>query len=358
MRLGLSADPVLFIGYILSSCLSLIMLGSISPDRLLQQSLVFLLGIIILLYLSRQEDSVFKSFAIGAYALSLLALTITILFATVTRGTLSWLNIAGFSIQPSELTKPFLILTFAYLLDRFPPIKISNILLNFFSYLLPAALILQQPDLGTTLVITAIWLTQLFIAAIPWRYVIIGSIICLASLPLAYSNLKEYQVDRLTTFLNPFADPLGSGYNVIQSMIAVGSGGILGKGLGQGTQSHLRFLPERHTDFAFAAIAEELGLIGSFAILAIMSIFIFRLLNTLTQAKINHNRLILAGSLAYFAFQSLLNIGMNIGVAPVTGITLPLISYGGSSILSTAIVLGIASSIIRGSSPKRLLEIR
>ncbi|MCE7898427.1 MAG: rod shape-determining protein RodA [bacterium] len=358
MRLRIFADPLLLLSYILGSCLSLAMLISISPDRFLQQAIVLVVGLFLLFYLSKQEESVYKSFALIGYLGSLIILLITILFASTTRGTLSWIDVAGFRFQPSELTKPFLILSFASLLERFPPKTLINIIINCLSFIIPAALIMLQPDLGTTLVITAIWLAQIFIAGIPWHYLLLGSLLVLISLPHVYSNLHDYQVGRLTTFLDPFADPLGSGYNVIQSMIAVGSGGILGKGLGQGTQSHLRFLPERHTDFAFASIAEELGLLGSLAILGVMATFIFRLLHFMTQAESGHSRTILSGSLAYFIFQSLVNIGMNIGVAPVTGITLPLISYGGSSILATAMILGLSSSVINGAKHRRLLEIR
>ena len=358
MRLRIFADPLLLLAYILGSCLSLAMLISVSPDRFLQQAIILGIGLFLFFYLSRQEDSVYKSFAVVGYLGSLIGLTITVLFASTTRGTLSWLDVAGFRFQPSELTKPFLILSFAYLLDRFPPKTIINIIINCLSFIIPAILIMLQPDLGTTLVITAIWLSQIFISGVPWRYLILGLVLTLSALPIVYSNLHDYQVGRLTTFLDPFSDPLGSGYNVIQSMIAVGSGGILGKGLGQGTQSHLRFLPERHTDFAFASIAEELGLLGSLAMLGVVAIFIFRLMHFMTQAESGQNRAILVGSIAYFTFQSLVNIGMNIGVAPVTGITLPLISYGGSSILATAIILGLSSSIINGAKHRRLLEIR
>ncbi len=354
----LRADPLLLLGYALGSCISLVMLGSVSPERFVQQAIILVIGLIIFLYLSRQEDSVYKSFAVFGYIGSLLALVLTIIFAATTRGTLSWIDIGGFRFQPSELTKPFLILAFSFFLEHFPPKNIRNILINLTSFVVPAALVLLQPDLGTTLVITAIWVTQIFVAGIPWRYILIGTVIFIASLPLVYSNLHDYQIKRLTTFLDPFADPLGSGYNVIQSMIAVGSGGIIGKGLGQGTQSHLRFLPERHTDFAYASVAEELGLLGSLSMLAVAGLFIFWHLTHLTRAESRHSRSILAGALAYFTFQSIVNIGMNIGIVPVTGITLPLISYGGSSILATAMILGLSSSIRSGAKHKRLLEIR
>lgn len=358
MYLRYHTDPLLILGYLLGSILSLVMLGSISPDRLFQQAAVLGLGFVIFIYLSSQEDSIYKSFAIIAYLSSLILLFLTMIFASITRGTLSWLDIGGFRFQPSELTKPFLILAFAYVLDHFPPNKFINVVINCIVFALPSTLIMLQPDLGTTLVLTSIWLTQLFVAGLPLKYLLVGGLGTALSLPYVYHNLHDYQILRLTTFLNPFADPLGSGYNVIQSLIAVGSGGILGRGLGQGTQSHLRFLPEKHTDFAFASIAEELGIFGSFAILTVCGIFIFRFLRALTQAETRQSRIILGGIMAYFAFQSLVNIGMNVAIAPVTGITLPLISYGGSSIIATAIILGIGNSIMRGAKQRRLLEIR
>ncbi len=358
MRLSLATDPILTLGYLLGSCLSLLMLGSVSPERTLQQFLVLGLGFILFAYVSSQEDSVYKTFAPVGYGLSLLFLALNLLFATTTRGTLSWVDVAGFRFQPSELTKPFLILAFAYFLERFPPKSLFNVLLNLLVYVIPASLILMQPDLGTMLVITSIWLTQVFLAGLPWRYLGFGVVLGLFLAPLLYLQLADYQLRRLTSFLDPFADPLGSGYNVIQSMIAVGSGGIVGKGLGHGTQSHLRFLPERHTDFAFASLAEELGLFGSLLTLTVIGIFVFRLLHYLTRAPSTLNRLIYGGALAYFTFQSLVNIGMNVGIVPVTGITLPLISYGGSSILATALILGLISSLTRATKPRRLLEIR
>lgn len=353
-----SLDYPLALGYLLSALVSLLMLGSISPERLLQQGLILALGAVLLLYLSSQESAVYRSFAPLAYLLALILLLTTVVFTTLTRGTTSWLDLGFFRFQPSEFAKPLLILSFAFFLERFPPTSFRNFLFNAALYALPTLLIFLQPDLGTALVVTAIWLLQLFVAGLPWGYILSLILGFLALLPALPYFLRDYQLARLTTFLDPFSDPLGSGYNVIQSMIAVGSGGLLGKGLGHGTQSHLRFLPERHTDFAFASLAEELGLFGSLIILSLVGLFIFRLLHALTHAESKSSRYLFAGALAYFAFQSLLNIGMNSGVAPVTGITLPLISYGGSSILATAIILGLSSSVIASHGRERLLEIR
>lgn len=356
MRINL--DWPLALGYLLASLVGIIMLGSISPERLFQHVLMLLGGAILFIYLSSQESAVYHTFAPLAYLLSIVLLLITFAFTTLTRGTTSWLDLGGFRFQPSEFSKPLLIIAFAYFLERFPPKNLRNILLNVISYALPTCLIFLQPDLGTALVVSMIWFVQVFVAGIPWGYVVTAIASFIGLIPVLPYILKDYQYARLTTFLDPFADPLGSGYNVIQSMIAIGSGGIIGKGLGHGTQSHLRFLPERHTDFAFASLSEELGLIGSLSIIMIIGLFVFRHLHAMTQAETRVSRYTLAGVVAYFAFQALLNIGMNSGVAPVTGITLPLISYGGSSILGTGIILGISSSVIGGASRKRLLEIR
>lgn len=356
MRLRL--DWWLLITYLLGAVLGSVMLSSISPERLPQHILMLVLGLIFFVYLSSQESAVYKTFAPLAYLTSLILLLITIVIGDTIRGATRWIPLGTFQLQTAEISKPLLILAFAYMLERFPPRNLRNIFFNFISFIIPTFLIFRQPDLGTALVVTAIWLTQIFVAGIPWGYVISSLAAFFLSLPLLPHFLHDYQLKRLTTFLDPFSDPLGSGYNVIQSIIAVGSGGIFGKGLGHGTQSHLRFLPERHTDFAFASLAEELGLIGTLFVLGIMSSFIYRLLSTLTHSETKGNRYILSGVLAYFAFQSLVNIGMNIGLAPVTGVTLPLISYGGSSILATGIILGLASSVIVSSKTIRLLEIR
>lgn len=358
MRLKLWLDPLLLIPAALASLLGLIMLSSVSPDRLPAQLFALGLSSVLMFFLASQESIVFRSFTPIAYLFSLLLLVATLVLATITRGTLSWLDIGGFRFQPSELSKPILLLAFAYFLERFPPLTLRNIILNLLIYLVPTVLIVVQPDLGTALVITSIFLTQLFLARLPWRYVFFMLLLGLLILPLLPHILRDYQYARLTTFLDPFADPLGSGYNVIQSMIAVGSGNIWGKGLGQGTQSHLRFLPERHTDFAYASLAEELGLFGSLAILAIIGTLVFRLLSAATHESTRMPRLILGGAAMYFAFQSLLNLGMNTGIAPITGITLPLISYGGTSILATGLILGISSSVIRDRKLPPLLEIR
>lgn len=354
----LLGDTWLTLTYILSGALSLVVLTSISPTHVAQQALMFGLGLAILLYLGHQDSAVYKTFAPFGYILSLILLVATMLLGSSIRGSTRWIEIAGFQLQPAELVKPLLVLAFAFFLKAFPPKTFKNILINVVLFALPAFLIFKQPDLGTALSVTSIWVAQVFISGISY-WLIAGSAILSAifveSLP---RFLHDYQLKRLETFIDPFRDPLGSGYNVIQSIVAVGSGGILGKGLGHGTQSHLRFLPERHTDFIFASLAEELGVVGSLLVLLCLGSLLYRLINLATHTESYSSRLIYIGVFSYLAFQTFVNIGMNIGLAPVTGVTLPLISYGGSSILSTAIMLGITISCVRADQRTSLIEIK
>ena len=212
-------------------------------------------------------------------------------------------------------------------------------------FIIPWLIIFMQPDLGTSLVLGIGWIA-IFLFRLPLKLVISSGLVFLLFLVPVYKYaLRPYQRDRITTFINPFADPLGNGYHVIQSLIAVGSGQIWGKGLGHGTQSQLRFLPEHHTDFIFASLAEELGLVGSVFVLALFSVILWRLYHISQTSSSLSASLFCLASMSMLCFQIFINIGMNLGLAPVTGITLPFISYGGSSLLSLGILLGVASSI-------------
>lgn len=351
-------DSWLLLCYLLAGALSLVVLTSISPDRVLQQGIMFGLGLILFIYLGRQDSAVYKTFAPVGYVVSLLLLIATFVLGSTVRGSIRWISILGFRLQSGEIAKPLLVLSFAFFLKVFPPKSLKNILINLILFIIPALLIFKQPDLGTALVVSSIWVSQMFVAGL--SYWVIGAVAGLSAVALQYlpKFLHDYQLKRLETFIDPYRDPLGSGYNVIQSIIAVGSGGILGKGLGRGTQSHLRFLPERHTDFIFASMAEELGIIGSFLVIFCLGGLLFRLLYLATHSTSTSSRLIFTGIFSYLFFQTFINIGMNIGIAPVTGVTLPLISYGGSSVLATAITLGIASSVARGDKVRTLIEIK
>ncbi len=348
----------IFVGYGLLAILGVLMLTSIAPDRVSQQTLLLFLGALLMFYLSRQDIMVFRQFGTSIYVTTLLLLISTFIFGSVVRGAVRWIDIMGFRLQTSEIAKPLLVLSFAYFLERFPPKNIKNILLNVAIYLLPVLLIFRQPDLGTALVVSAIWGGMIFVAGIPYWLVGVGGLGLGLAAYLSPRFLQPYQLDRLRTFFDPYQDPLGSGYNVIQAIIAVGSGQILGKGLGHGTQSHFRFLPERHTDFMFASLAEELGLVGAGAVIIILGVMLYYLLSTLLKPLPRYHSLVLTGVFSYLLFQSAINIGMNIGIAPVTGVTLPLISYGGSSVLATALMFGLALSASSKVTRTSVLEIK
>ena len=351
-------DGWLTLSYILAAALSLVVLTSISPDRVATQALMFGIGFLIYIYIAHQDSAVFKTLAGVTYVISILMLLATMLLGTSIRGSTRWIPIGTFQLQAGEFVKPLLVLSFAYFIRLYPPKTFKNILINTILFVIPTLLIFKQPDLGTALVVSCIWASQMFVSGI--SFWLIGGLLGAGTIfgEFLPRFLHGYQLKRLETFIDPFRDPLGAGYNVIQSIIAVGSGGILGKGLGHGTQSHLRFLPERHTDFIFASLAEELGIIGSLFVIFCLGGLLYRLLTLATHSPSSSSRLIYIGTFSYLFFQTFINIGMNIGIAPVTGVTLPLISYGGSSVLATAITLGIAASCARGDKVYGLIEIK
>ncbi|MEK7091314.1 MAG: FtsW/RodA/SpoVE family cell cycle protein [Patescibacteria group bacterium] len=284
---------------------------------------------------------IFQALHLPIYIASLVFLITPLIFGSHTRGALRWLQFGQISIQPSELVKPFLLLSFVMLPTRW----------RIIAFIIPALIIFFQPDLGTTLVLTIGWLT-VFLSNFSFRRIaLFGLTIFVLAAPIFWFVLKPYQKDRLTTFLNPYADPLNRGYQVIQSVITVGSGQFWGRGLGQGTQSQLRFLPERHTDFIFASLSEELGFVGAGFALILFLVVMWRIY-LLSQSATNLAVTLYAlGTLAMLSFQIWVNVGMNLGLAPITGITLPFVSYGGSSLVSLGLTLGILTSMNRHSSP-------
>lgn len=277
---------------------------------------------------------------------SFILLILPFLFGTITRGVVRWLQFGSLTIQPSEIIKPFIIIIFSHFLS----VKtIRPSLSTLFSYclllILPALLIFKQPDLGSALVIIAIWLGILIASKLPFSGLVLIFCFGLIAVPISWHQLLPYQQQRYVSFLDPYNDPKTSGYHSIQSIISVGSGGLLGKGLGQGTQSQLNFLPERHTDFIFASLAESLGFFGSMSLLLAYFFLLKRLLSISRQAPDEFGRLLGVGIFTFIFFQLTVNVGMSLGVLPITGITLPLVSSGGSSLLATAISLGLGHNL-------------
>lgn len=318
---------------------------SIFPDLFSNQLTFFFTGLFLLILVSRVHSKTIQETSFILYIFCVLLLLFTLLLGRATRGSVRWIDLGIFRLQPSEISKPILIAFFA---NRFiKPIGGNPMvwLIKNLAYLaVPAFLVLIQPDLGSTLVIVITWIGMLLASRFPKKIILAFSILSVLLLPLGYQFLHDYQKTRLHTFISPFSDPTGSGYNVIQAMIAVGSGKFIGKGVRQGTQSHLRFLPERHTDFAFASFAEEFGFVGVSILLSAFLIFFFWLAS-LIQHMEPFGKLLVTGVFWLFFIQTFINVGMNMGVLPVTGITLPFISYGGSSILSSAIAIGMVLSL-------------
>jgi rod shape determining protein RodA len=267
-------------------------------------------------------------------------------FAGVGRGADRWLDLGVFRFQPSEVMKLAAPMMVAWYLHprRLPP-DISSILVTFAIVAVPAVLIARQPDLGTALMVAVSGSFALFLSGLQWRVIIGLAGLVVAAAPALWMVMHEYQRNRVRTFLDPESDPLGSGWNIIQSKIAVGSGGILGKGWLHGTQSRLEFIPERHTDFILAVLSEELGLLGVLLLFALYLFITGRGLYMAGEARSTFARL-LAGSLSLtFFVYVLVNAGMVSGLLPVVGVPLPLISYGGTSAVTLLAGFGILMSI-------------
>ncbi|MDP8262364.1 MAG: rod shape-determining protein RodA [Candidatus Ancaeobacter aquaticus] len=287
------------------------------------------------------------SFSTILYVLIIICLIALFVIGKQRAGAYSWISIGGFSVQPSEFAKVVLILAIARYLVW------DNEKRNSFRYVfntlciaaVPLMLILKQPDLGTALVLIPIVFAMLYIAGARPSYLIVLIIIGLIALPVMFTFLKDYQKARLLVFINPNIDPLGAGYNIIQSKIAIGSGGLFGKGWLQGTQNQLNFLPERHTDFIFSVIGEEFGLLGGTIVIILFIVIIMRCFNAAKHARDLSGRLLVVGVIMYLSTHVIVNIGMTIGMMPITGLPLPLLSYGGSSMIVTMLALGIVEAV-------------
>ena len=286
------------------------------------------------------------------YPIIILALIYLLLFGDPIRGSARWIDFGFFQLQPAELAKIVVGIGLARWLYVYRGQINSwrSVGLTFLYAALPAALIFFEPDLGSSVIVMAVWFGLLLISPVRRYYIAILLVVAIVVAALGWQFvLRDYQKQRVEVFINPDRDPQGQGYNVRQAMIAVGSGQWFGRGLGQGVQSGLRFLPEKHTDFVFASASEEIGLVGSLSMLALFVILMYRLLTIMKRAR-DDLAMYMAGAVLFlFASQVTINIGMNIGLLPVTGIPLPLFTAGGSSMLVTAIALGVAQNIAKQS---------
>jgi len=328
--------------------LGLMMLASISPERVLPQALSVVFSLLVGWVIFQIGIKNILTFTWMAYFAVLILLSLTLLLGKTAKGSSRWLKVGGFQFQASEIAKPILLLISVKLAENGwtdnSKKQVKLLVKYIFVTLLTFGLVLIQPDLGSALVLAAISVWVIMASSPPKRLITGLILLAIIFMPLAKSGLKDYQLRRLQSFINPYSDPLGTGYHVIQSTIAVGSGGLFGRGLGYGTQGKLRFLPERQTDFIFANLVEELGLVGGIMTIGLYSIIVGTCLWEAVKSKKTEERLILSGIGVWLFFQTTVNIAMNLGIMPVTGVTLPLMSYGGSSLLSTAITFALAIS--------------
>jgi rod shape determining protein RodA len=277
------------------------------------------------------------------YALNVLLLLLVMFVGHESRGSQRWLGFGSFTVQPSEIAKIFFIMTLSrFLSTREDGLSGGDILLSLIHLAIPMLLILKQPDLGTALVLLAVYLVLMFRAGVtPW---FLAGLFFLGAVASPFV-LKDYQKQRLLVFLNPEADPHGGGWSLIQSKIAIGSGKLLGKGLFAGTQGQLRFVPEHSTDFIFTVAGEEHGFVGSAIILALYFYIIWQAIRISSQARDTYGSLIAMGIMTMLLFHVVVNVGMNIGIMPITGIPLPFLSYGGSSLLTNMMAAGLLLGI-------------
>lgn len=343
-------DLFILLPSLLLVSLSILVIYS-SDERLAFQQVAFaLMGIVIFWVLSWLDIELFRGLTKHLYLGLLGLLVVVFILGLETRGVVRWIPLGDLRIQPSEFAKPILVLLLADFWTRNYP-SWKNIGKSFL-YIFPVVvMIFRQPDLGTTLVLLVVWWVMLFASNVSIIKLLLIVVVVLAMTPLGWMFLKDYQRERFSSFVFPQKDPLGSGYNMIQSTIAVGSGQLFGRTLGHGTQSRLQFLPEYRTDFIFASIAEEFGFIGSLLMLGLYTLLLARCFKILHLLQDRFNSLVVVGILSVLLFQIVVNVGMNVGILPITGITLPLLSYGGSSLVSTLISLGLVSSITKTSNP-------
>lgn len=351
-----SIDWLLVIPVIILVIFSLVTLFSIDPGVFRSQLIFSILSFLVLIVVSQFNPSVLRYYSIPIYVASLVLLTAVLFLGEESRGSVRWFTFFGVGIQFSEILKPFLALSFASFLVSLKGHTFKSFMLCFIFLAPITLLIFLQPDLGNALIYVFVVLGALLIFGFPFKLFFGGFLLWLISLPLFWLMLHDYQRHRILTFLNPGGDPLGTSYNAIQSVIAVGSGMLMGRGLGQGTQAGLRFLPERHTDFIFATISEELGFVGAVIIIICFLAIFYRLFMIIKNGE---DKFLRVFSLIFFMaifIHFFINIGMNIGIVPIVGVTLPFVSYGGSSLLSNFIFLGLLFALNRRKR-REVLEI-
>ena len=315
-------------------------------DRLVAQTLNMAVGLCVMWTVAQLPPQKLMRFAVPLYVLGVLLLILVFFFGIKVNGARRWLSIGFTRIQPSELLKIAVPLTLAWYFHKHEAdLKVRHYVVACLLLLVPFALIAKQPDLGTAILVGAAGFYVLFFAGLPWKVIVGLFAVAAGAAPFVWTMLHDYQRKRILTLIDPTSDPLGAGYHIIQATIAIGSGGTFGKGWLAGTQTHLEFIPERHTDFIFAVFAEERGLIGNAILLLLYLLLIVRGLMIATNASTLFARL-MAGSITLSLFTYVfVNIGMVSGILPVVGVPLPFMSYGGTALVTLSIGIGILMSI-------------
>lgn len=356
-RLVAPIDPPLMTIMVLLIALGLVVLASAtndSPARMSGQVINLCIALVLMRGVAQVPPQTLMRLAPPIYVGGIVLLVAVALLGEVSKGARRWLDIGVTRIQPSEVMKIAMPLMLAwYFHKREAALKLRDYIVGAVLLAGPVALIAKQPDLGTSMLVLAAGLYVIFLAGLSWKLIFGLLVAALASMPLVWSMLHDYQRNRILTLIDPEQDPLGKGFHIIQSTIAVGSGGIAGKGWMHGTQTHLEFLPERHTDFVFAVLAEEFGLIGSVVLVTLYALLTARGLMIAASAPTFFSRLI-AGSITLTLFTySVVNMGMVSGMLPVVGVPLPFVSYGGTALATLCLGIGILMSVSRN---RRLLQ--
>jgi len=333
------------IAIVLLNLFGLFNLIGLRSDLVLQTVLFQIAGVVLFVLFSRIKPALLEQ----NYKLIFLVFCGLLYFTLFTgsiRGSKRWIDLGFFQLQTSEFFKPFYVSCLAAVLgapNRFSRIKLFA---SIGMFVVPSFAIFLQPDLGSALIFAFVFAAVFYFSGLSSKITVLIGIIATSLMPLLWLVMKDYQKNRVIGFLNPNFNPRGITYNITQAIIAIGSGGLLGKGLGLGTQARYRFLPEYHTDFAFASFIEQFGFIGGVMLLLLFALLFSRLIKKMFMLKDDDYKfLYLVGIIAMLFFEVVINIGMNLGLMPVTGIALPFISYGGSSLLSTMMLLGIASAL-------------
>jgi rod shape determining protein RodA len=358
----LRLDPLLLLATLgLMACSLVVLKGATANDvpgqphyYVIRQGVYAAVGLVLMYAVSRLDYSRLREIRHVLYGLMVFLVLAVLAIATATRGAKSWIVLPFFNFQPSEIGKVLLVVALAgFLVDRVRQPGRQTTARVMLLGLIPTMIVMAEPDLGSATVYVVATLALLFVAGAPWRhfvalltlFAVALTLVLVAAPKLGVQVLKPYQTQRLTAFLHPSADPRDAGYQQQQSKIAIGSGEKTGRGVANATQTSLNFLPEHHTDFVFAVVGETYGFVGCALVLSLYALIVWRGLHILTIAKNLYGALLAGGITVMLLFQLFVNVGMNVGIMPITGVTAPLLSYGGSSVLATFLALGLLHSI-------------